>query len=235
MPAPPAAGAKGIIFDLDGTLADTPQAITAILMKILADRGATPGEARVRAVVGRPLEPALAGLLALSPDHPVVTTAVDDYKRRFREHLRDRGAELAYPGVPEGLSALRADGRLLGIATSKPRGAAERMLGLMNVAEEFRAVAGHDTVRRGKPDPEMALHVAAALGLAPAECVVVGDGVGDVEMGAAAGMEVIGVTYGVATGPELLAAGAARTAGSFAELMDLLLPTPALRDAKESR
>lgn len=233
MAAPSFPAAKGVIFDLDGTLADTPQAITAILTRILADRGAHPDQAQVRAAVGRPLEESLARLLACDPGHPDVAACAADYKRSFREHLRDHAAALAYPGVRDGLRMLSADGLLLGVATSKPRGAAERMLGLMDIAGRFRAVAGHDTVRRGKPDPEMALHVAAALGLDPAECVVVGDGVADVEMGVAAGMRVLGVSYGVATAPELLSAGAHRVAGSFTELTGLLLPTAAAHDTKE--
>jgi phosphoglycolate phosphatase len=214
---------RGVLFDLDGTLADTPQAIATILTKVLADRGAQSAPEAVRACVGMPLERSLAGLLGLPPEHPEVAAAAADYQQRFRDHLLSGPGDLCYPGVAGGLRRLAAAGLLLGVATSKPRRAAERMLGLMGVADLFRAVAGDDTVRRGKPDPEMALHVAEQLGVPPRECVVVGDGLADVGMGRAAGMPVIGVSYGVADGPQLSAAGARHIAASFDEVVDLLL------------
>lgn len=217
---------RGILFDLDGTLADTPATITATLAKVLADRGRQPAEAAVRATVGRPLEPVLAELLRLPADHPEVTAAAADYQRLFRQQLLASPGDLRYPGVAAGLDRLAAAGLPLGVATSKPRRAAERMLELMGIRDHFRAVAGHDCVRHGKPHPEMARYVAELLGTAPADCVVVGDGLADVGMGRAAGMRVIGVTYGVSAGPELAAAGADRLAGSFDEVVDLLLNPP---------
>lgn len=213
---------NGVIFDLDGTLADTPDAIAAILVRILADRGVPVEKATARRFVGRPLEPSLAHLLGRAPDDPDVGSAAREYHKLFREYVEGNVGTLAYPGVGDGLGALRDGGRLLAVATSKPRRAAERMLQLMELADAFAAVAGDDTVPEGKPHPGMALYLAGRLGLEPAECVVVGDGVADIAMGKAAGMRAVGVTYGVATAGELVDAGADEVADSFGDLVALI-------------
>lgn len=220
----------GLVLDLDGTLADTPRAITAIMLKILADRGAPADEADVRPLVGRPLEQNFAQLLGQAPDGPEIASALAAYRELFRAHLEATGpAELACAGVVEGLRAARSAGLRLGVATSKPRRAADRVLGLMGVAGLFDVVAGDDSVRHGKPDPEMALLVAEGLGLPPARCVVVGDGVADMEMARAAGMRPIGVSYGVATPAELRAAGAEVVVDSFAAVLALVTGSAADR------
>ncbi|WP_380283600.1 HAD family hydrolase [Kitasatospora purpeofusca] len=213
----------GVLFDLDGTLADTPGAITTLLTAVLAERGVRPDPDELRATVGLPLEPSLARLLGRPADGPEVAGAAADYQARFRAHLTGAGAALCYPGVPEGLRRLTAAGLRLAVATSKPRGAAEKILALMGAADAFTVVAGHDSVDHGKPHPAMARYAAERLGLPAGSCVVVGDGVADVGMGRAAGMRVIGVSYGAATAAELTAAGADPVVGSFAEVVDLLL------------
>ncbi|GAA0707089.1 HAD family hydrolase [Dactylosporangium roseum] len=222
MTGAPAMPVKGVIFDLDGTLANTPDAITAILQRILIDREVHVSAATVRSLVGRPLEQSIAHLLGLSPGDPEVGSAARDYHKLFREFVEGNVDTLAYPEVGPGLARLRDGGLRLAVATSKPRRAAERILRLMGLAAEFGAVAGDDTVPEGKPHPGMALYVAGRLGLGPAECVVVGDGVADIAMGVAAGMQTIGVSYGVATAAELIDAGADRIADTFGELVALI-------------
>ncbi|MEU1404358.1 HAD family hydrolase [Streptomyces sp. NPDC005728] len=213
----------GLVLDLDGTLADTPRAITTIMLKILADRGVPTDEVVLRPLVGRPLERNFAQLLGCAPDAPEVAAALAAYRELFRAHLEGIDpAALAYPGVVEGLRDARARGLRLGLATSKPRRAAERMLGLMGVADLFQVVAGDDSVRHSKPDPEMARLVADGLGLPPGRCVVVGDGVADMAMGRAAGMRAVGVSYGAATPAELKAAGAEEVVDSFAAVLALV-------------
>ncbi|MGP9017023.1 HAD family hydrolase [Streptomyces sp. BR1] len=223
MTGAPMPGVRGLVLDLDGTLADTPQAIATITLKVLAARGVDADESIVRPLIGKPLDQNFATLLGCAPEDAEVAAAVAEYQSQFRAHLQGIAPEeLAYPDVPDALQHLRTRGVLLGLATSKPRGAAERMLRLMGVYELFHVVAGHDSVQRGKPDPEMALLVADGLGLTPAQCVVVGDGVADAGMGRAAGMRVVGVSYGVAGAAELMAAGAERVVDSFGELTVLV-------------
>ncbi|MGP3973660.1 HAD family hydrolase [Streptomyces sp. 8N114] len=214
---------RGVIFDLDGTLADTAPAITSVTAKILSAMGRSPVEAEIRATVGKPLDQNFALLLGVDPGHQDVGQAMAEYRRLFGEHVRAEGPRLLFPGVASGLLQLREAGRKLGIATSKVHAAAVKTVELTAIAEQFDAIAGHDSVPRGKPHPDMALKVAEELGLAPQECVVVGDATGDIEMGVAAGMATIGVGYGVAEAAELTAAGADTVVDSFDAVVTAVL------------
>ncbi|MFC4031626.1 HAD family hydrolase [Streptomyces polygonati] len=213
----------GVLFDLDGTLADTPGAIAEITGGILRERGLTPDPSAVLASVGKPLDHNFALFFGLPVEHPDVARALAAYRQAFGEHVRARGPALLYPGVADGLARLAAAGCQLGIATSKIQIAGEELVRRTGIADRFAVVAGHDTTSRGKPHPDMALYAADKLGLRPEECLVVGDSVADVEMGRAAGMTVFGVSYGVATAAELGGAGAALVADSFADLVPAIV------------
>ncbi|MBZ4317861.1 HAD family hydrolase [Streptomyces huiliensis] len=206
---------RGVIFDLDGTLADTAPAITAVTAQILSAMGRTPVEQEIRATVGRPLDQNFAQLLGVEAGHQDVGQAMSRYRELFGAHVRAQGSRLLFPGVASGLPRLREVGRKLGIATSKVHAAAVKTVELTGIRDQFEAIAGHDSVPRGKPCPDMALKIAEELGLQPEECVVVGDASGDIEMGIAAGMSTIGVGYGVATAAELTAVGADTVVDSF--------------------
>lgn len=222
---------RAVVFDLDGTLVDTPHAIAVIMCEILTAMGRTPDEQVVRATVGKPLDSSFAHLLGVAVEHADVVAAIEDYKRRFGAHIDTTGEGLLYPGVADGLRSLRDAGLGIGLATSKVLVAARRTVGAAGIAALFDEVAGHDSVSRGKPSPDMALVVAERLGCAPDDCVVVGDGVGDIEMGRAAGMATIGVDYGVATGDELRAAGADCVVGSFPDVVAAVVGVPATRSS----
>ncbi|WP_460072748.1 HAD family hydrolase [Streptomyces sp. YKOK-I1] len=210
---------RGVVFDLDGTLADTPGAIVSLTLKVLADLGRTPDEAAVRATVGKPLDHNFSQLLDLPVDHPEVEGAMAAYRRAFAGHLAEQRERMLYPGVADGLARLHDSGHLLAVATSKTHAAALNVLRGTGILDRFTCVAGHDSVTRGKPAPDMALYVAGELGLPVADCVVVGDATGDIAMASAAGMASLGVSYGVATTTELRASGAALVAESFEEVV----------------
>ncbi|CAM5686459.1 HAD family hydrolase [Streptomyces aurantiogriseus] len=210
---------RGVIFDMDGTLADTPGAIVSITLKVLAELGREADEDAVRATVGKPLDRNFSQLLGLPADHAEVQNAMAAYRRGFAEHLAEQRERMLYAGVPKGLVKLRESGHTLAIATSKTYDAAVNVLRTTGILDEFTVVAGHDSVDRGKPAPDMALYVAQELGIPAADCVVIGDATGDIEMAGAAGMTSIGVSYGVATAAELLAAGAQSVADSFDDVV----------------
>ncbi|GAB2912179.1 HAD family hydrolase [Streptomyces sp. NPDC059171] len=213
------AAARGVVLDLDGTLADTPAAIAAITAEVLAAADVEVSRQAILATVGRPLPASLARLMNRPVDAPEVTAAAEEYGRRFGAHVREAGPDLLYPGVLDGLRELSEAGFGLALATSKVEKAAYAIARITGLDAWLRVIAGDDTVSRGKPHPDMALHVAGALGLPPARCVVVGDGVPDAEMGRAAGMGVIGVSYGVSGPDELKRAGAGTVADSFAAVV----------------
>lgn len=104
-----------------------------------------------------------------------------------------------------GLSALRAHGVELAVATSKTTRSAEALLDVMGIRDLVGPVIGQDMVRRGKPHPEMVLRAAGRLGVAAWQSAYVGDTVGDMRMAVTARMEPVAVTYGVGTFGELAA------------------------------
>ncbi|MFF3850084.1 HAD family hydrolase [Streptomyces sp. NPDC002328] len=217
-----------VLFDLDGTLLDTPGAIAGVLHRVLEGTGRpdVPAE-RVRATVGKPLTAVFAELTGLTEEHPEVTGAVARFRERFRAEVVPGAAGLVFPGVPELLRRLRDDGVRTAICTSKIRDSALELLRPAGLVEEFDAIVCHGMAPRGKPHPDLALLAARSVGVAPERCVVVGDAVDDMRMATAAGMDAIGVSYGVATAAQLTQAGAGLVADTVGALERALGRTPA--------
>lgn len=194
-----------VLFDLDGTLADTIPLIVAsyqhAFRTVLAEEIA---EARARAWIGRPLLPAL---LEESPEHGV------ELDRVYREWNLANTARLIrrYEGVPELLEQLAAADVTIAVATSKRRETARFALVGVGIDHLVDVVAALEDTTHHKPAPDPLLHAAAALSVDPTDCVYVGDATVDVLAARAAGMSAVAVTWGAgerdalaATGPDAL-------------------------------
>ncbi|PRY35763.1 HAD family hydrolase [Umezawaea tangerina] len=215
---------RAVLFDVDGTLVDTPGGMLGVLRAVLEESGHAVADDLVRRTIGRPLAASFAGLLFLPEDHPDVAHAVTRARALFTETVIPSAADLVFPGIPELLAELRAQGRPLAVVTSKVRPSAVELLGAAGLLDAFDTLSCHGMADRGKPHADLALLAAGALGVPPRRCVVVGDAVDDVRMASAAGMDACGVDFGVATRAELVAAGASRVVGSVAELHDAVAP-----------
>lgn len=211
-----------VLFDLDGTLIDTPAGITMVYNEVLAEDGRTAPETVIRATIGRPLDAAFSVLLGLPADAAEVARGVARFRELFRDTVVPNARELVFPGIPAVLARLRGAGHPLAIVTSKVETSAREILASAGMVDEFDVIVCHGMARRGKPDPDLALLAAERLGRSPEGCVVVGDSVDDVRMAVGAGMRVIGVGYGVAKPDQLWAAGADTVAGSPSELSTIL-------------
>jgi phosphoglycolate phosphatase len=191
---------EAVIFDLDGTLVDTPGVIVETAIAALHRSGALtiamPEPEAIRATIGLPLTVAFSGLLGLSVESPEVQAVVEEYRRLWRANVVPRSAELLYPGVAEGVQILRDLGLRLAVATSKVQSGAVAQLEAAGIARHFDVVAGYDAVEKPKPDPQLALHVLERLGTAPDRTVVVGDTTHDLLMARGAGLRAVAVTYG---------------------------------------
>ena len=211
------------IFDLDGTLIDTPKAIVSMMSATMRDMGVdAPAEADIRAMIGLPLEAGISKFLKLPLDHPDVEECKTRYKALFHEWLVPRAADLVFPGVAEGLNTLAKDGVSLGVATSKHQSSAEAILRSAGLWDFFDHVAGADDVTHPKPHPEMALLVMSRLGGAPETSVVVGDTRHDLKMAIAAGMQSIAVTYGIDDETALREASATWIAPDFSRVTQII-------------
>jgi len=215
---------KAVIFDLDGTLVDTPAAIVETALTVLRARdGRIVPEAQViRATIGLPLTVAFSSLLGLSADSTEVEAAVAEYRRLWRANVVPRSAELLYPGVAEGVQVLRELGLRLAVATSKVQTGAVAQLAAAGIARHFDVIAGYDAVERPKPDPQLALYVLERLGVRPDAAIVVGDTTHDLLMARGAGLRAIAVTYGAHDGPTLATESPAFVAHDFPEVVSLL-------------
>ena len=213
-----------MIFDLDGTLVDTPGVIVETALAALRGTGglAMPEPQAIRATIGLPLTVAFSGLLGLSVESAEVQAVVAEYRRLWRANVIPRSAELLYPGVAEGVQVLRDLGLRLAVATSKIQNGAVAQLAAAGIARHFDVIAGYDAVERPKPDPQLALYVLERLGVRPDAAIVVGDTTHDLLMARGAGLRAIAVTYGAHDGPTLATESPAFVAHDFPEAVALV-------------
>jgi phosphoglycolate phosphatase len=219
------AGTRAVLFDLDGTLVDTPGGMTTVLADVARAHGREPDPAVLRRTVGRPLAASLATLLALPADDSQVTEAVEQARKLFTEQVIPKAPDLVFPGVHELLADLHDRGTEVAVVTSKVHRSAVELLGAAGLLSSFDVLSCHGMTPRGKPHADLALLASERLGVAPRECLVVGDAIDDMRMACAAGMAGHGVDFGVATRRELLDAGALTVSGSVGELRRALEPT----------
>lgn len=210
--------ARSVLFDLDGTLVATPDAIAEQLVEAVHDViGIRPGRDAARKLVGRPLEELCRELLVTVQGLPdLAATVATAYQERYRNVIVPAARELLYPGVLEGLEILRERGVLLAIVTTKVQRSAEQLLESAGIASHFTSVVGADRVPRPKPDPAgvlLALHDMRVDGTE--RSAMVGDTHADIVAARNAGVAAVGVTYGVGHRRELVSAGAKLVAEDF--------------------
>ena len=211
------------VFDLDGTLVDTPRAIVETFSATFVSLGrAAPDPTAVRATIGLPLERAFGDLLGVGPDDPLVQRSVKQYQVHFRELVLPRAAELLYPGVEAGLAKLHAQGVVLAIATSKFHTSADALLRAAGLRDLFAQVVGADDVSNPKPHPESGEFILRTLGIPADRAVMIGDTTHDLKMAHAAGIRSIAVTYGIHGPEELATAEPTWTADTFDDVVTRL-------------
>jgi phosphoglycolate phosphatase len=206
-----------VLFDFDGTLADSYPAITASVNHVRAAHGWPPLPlAEVRRHVGR----GPAYLL----EHTVPGTVLDTDLARYRAHhpsVMREGTRLM-PGVALALPALKRAGLLLAICSNKPVAFTRGLLPYLGLAGLLDVVLGPEDVPRPKPAPDMLQAALGQLGVGPAEALYVGDMGVDVETARAAGVRVWVVPTGSDDRDTLLAAKPDRLLDGFGELAALL-------------
>lgn len=206
-----------ILFDLDGTLADTIPLIIASYQHAFREiLGEEVSDARARAWIGRPL---LEALLEESPERG------HDLDRVYREWnlANTERLILAYDGVPEMLLALDGAGRRSAVVTSKRRTTAQLALRHVGIEPLISVAAALEDTTVHKPNPAPLLHGALVLGADPASSVYVGDATVNILAAQAAGMSSVAVTWGAGLRDELVAVGPDHVCDSVAELQALLL------------
>lgn len=209
-----------VIFDLDGTLVDTPRAIVETFTAAFASMGVQAQDpSAIRATIGLPLERAFSKLLGVPLEDGLVAQGVKQYQVFFKELILPKAGQLLFPGVAEGLVTLRTQGFTLAVATSKFYASADALLKAAGLRDHFSMVVGADQVKQPKPNPEMGLMILRTLGIPAERAVMVGDTTHDLLMAKAAGMRSVAVTYGVHGVQELKSAGPTWVANTFDDVL----------------
>jgi pyrophosphatase PpaX len=196
---------RAVLFDLDGTLADTVELILRSFRHTMAQHlPEVPSDARFLATIGKPLPVQLREFAADDDQlHSMRETYVS-----FQRGLHDQMVK-PFPGARTVVSSLRARGVRVGIATSKAKSIATRTLDVCGFESVFDCVVCGDEVRHGKPHPEPVLRAMASLGIgdAPRRVLFVGDSPHDLTAGREAGVRTAAVAWGPLGRRRLLAEG----------------------------
>ncbi|MFT0533328.1 HAD-IA family hydrolase [Castellaniella hirudinis] len=184
-----------ILFDFDGTLADTAPDLAAAANRQRAYRGlpALPYEA-LRPHASHGARGLLKAALGLDPG----TDAYDRCKAQFLEDYAQGMLEQAclFPGVQALLGQLDQAGMAWGIVTNKVEYLALPMVRHLGLQDRCRVTVGGDTTPYTKPHPEPLLHAARLAGFDPGRCLYAGDDLRDIQAGKAAGMATVAAAYG---------------------------------------
>lgn len=194
------------MIDLDGTLADTVPDLAAAANMMLRELGRPELDCElIRAFVGkgipRLVERSLAGTLEGRAPADLMARALPVFERCYAA-VNGRHTVI-YPGVTEGLRALRAMQMPLACVTNKAARFALALLDQLQLARYFESIIAGDTLPQKKPDPEPLLHACRGFGIAPAEMLVIGDSMNDAQAARAAGCPVFCVTYGYNEGQDV--------------------------------
>jgi phosphoglycolate phosphatase len=181
-----------LVFDWDGTLADSTAIIAGAIQQACTDLGLpVPDDTAARYVIGLGLADAMRHVAPTLPlsEHPRLS-------ERYRHHYLARDPEIPlFEGAREMLDELHARGFLLAIATGKSRAGLTRALAQQGLTHRFVASRCADE-GFPKPHPDMLLALMDRCGTEPSETLMIGDTTHDLELARNAGASALAVTYG---------------------------------------
>lgn len=186
---------RAILFDLDGTVADTAPDLGAALNRLLAAAGKPAiGIERIRPVASHGARGLIELGFGVGPADEQFNSLRHAFLDYYDEHFCDSTA--LFDGINPLIEAIVARGLQWGIVTNKPMRFTDRLVPTLGLSIAPGVVVSGDTVGVPKPDPRPMHHAAAELGLAAADCWYVGDAERDIVAGRAAGMSTVLAAYG---------------------------------------
>lgn len=189
---------KLLVFDLDGTLAETAGDLIGTLNFILARENIAPvdlGQARfmlgagARALIERGFA---AHKVPLAPAR--LQQLFGDFLAHYEAHIADES--FLFPGVVEALDRFETAGWNFAVCTNKIEAPARKLLEALGVANRFRAIVGQDTFAIAKPDPRVLEQTIAMAGGTPAHSIMVGDSRTDIDTARRLGIPCVAVDFG---------------------------------------
>ncbi len=230
MVAPLSPTPRAVLFDLDGTLADSMPSIAAALVETLAAFGHDTTVERVMPAFGPSMQKIIRRVAPVSEEEAdaIYQAYLPTYYERYMPGTKP------LPGAEALLDTLVMQGTALAIVTSKIEVGARAFLDQLGWGERFACVVGRDTSPAIKPAPEPALHALAALDVPASESAFVGDTTEDMECARAAGVATIVALAAEHDRDRLRAAGATHVCRSLTKIQRLLTAPQTGRDGADS-
>ena len=192
MVSPDGSPSRAVLWDLDGTLADSSAFHWRSWQAALVDEDVAITEADFRATFGQRNDEILSVWLGPDASMERIRRVGEAKEVAYRSFVREAGIT-PLPGAAEWVRALHEQGWRQAIASSAPRRNIEVMHGALSFAGLIDTLVGAEDVKAGKPDPEVFLVAADRLGVPPLRCVVVEDAEAGIEAARRARMSSIGV------------------------------------------
>ena len=212
---------KLVIFDFDGTLADTKENIILTFQMTMKELGVEiKSRQECAATIGLTLEDAFKVLYPGMAAEKYILLR-DTYRRIFKENRKILVPGL-FPEVMETLEELRRRGYLMSIASSRQSPSLHSFLEDMKMAHLFEYAVGGDNVEHPKPAPDAVLQILRHYNLSAEEAFVVGDMPFDINMATNAGVKSCGVTWGNADAAQLKESGANYIIDKMSQLLEIL-------------
>ena len=215
---------KAILFDFDGTIADTIPVLTEAVNRTLAGFG-YPGHGTVKGFINHGARELMRGALPkeLQKDEALLDTAFEKYTQNYRKIYLHTNKP--YAGIYRAMETIRPHAKI-GILSNKPDEMTQGLVKQLFPDGQVDAAVGFEDGKPGKPDPYLAKKVADRLCVRLCDCLLVGDSEVDIETARNAGMEFVGAGWGFIGTKALYAAGAERVAPTpgdlFAEIADFI-------------
>ena len=193
--------ARGVLLDLDGTLFDTAPDLVAALNALRSEQGLPPLPAALLAsAVGHGSVPMIARGFDLPPSDPRFEPLRERFLALYHDNLSEHTRP--YDGMEGVLDHLEAADIPWGIVTNKPGWLTHPLMEALGYQHRPSCVVTGDDLARRKPHPFQVETGCQAIGLAPAECLVVGDAERDIQAGRRAGTLTLAATYGYLSGDD---------------------------------
>jgi len=189
LPAP-----RAVLFDLDGTLADTAPDLAAAVNWMRTERGLEPTPyAILRPTASAGARGMIGAAFGLAPGDEGYEELRVQWFERYQSNMAVHST--LFDGIPDLLDGLAAAGMAWGIVTNKPARFTDPLVPLIGLAHAGCVISG-DTTPHAKPHPAPLLEAARRLDLDPTHCWYVGDDQRDIEAGRAAGMVTVACNWG---------------------------------------
>lgn len=212
---------RAVLFDLDGTFADTAPDLCRALNIMRTARGLAPvAIADTRRVTSLGARGLLGVGFGIGPEHADYLTMREEFLRLYENNLCCD--TVLFPGIAELTDRLEQRKIIWGIVTNKAERFAKPLLQQLGYGQRAACIIGGDTTAHMKPHPAPLLAAAQLIGIAPQACLYVGDDARDIQAGHAAGMRTVAVRFGYLNGSNPDTWGADSIVSTPAEIENLL-------------